>query len=82
MKIILVAVCVALLIGEPLGLRLWLAAALSTLAVALLNRTDWTGSGRAGLTVLLAGGAAVSFALFDVLVQKWGPAWGAGRFLR
>jgi hypothetical protein len=33
------------------------------------------------LTVLLAGGAAAGFSLFDVLVQKWGPAWGAGRFL-
>jgi hypothetical protein len=24
---------------------------------------------------------AAAFALFDVLVQKWSPAWGAGRFL-
>jgi drug/metabolite transporter (DMT)-like permease len=80
-KIILVAAGVAILIGEPLGGRLWLAAAMSTLAVALLNYSDRTRPGRAGLTVLLAGGAAVCFALFDVLVQKWGPAWGAGRFL-
>jgi drug/metabolite transporter (DMT)-like permease len=80
-KIILVALSVALLIGEPLGGRLWLAAAMSTLAVALLNRTDRARSGRAGWTVLLAGGAAMHFALFDVLVQTWGPAWGAGRFL-
>ena len=80
-KIILVAACGALLIGAPLGWRLWLAAATSTLAVALLNRADRKQAGRAGLTVLLAGGAAAGFALFDVLVQKWGPAWGAGRFL-
>ena len=80
-KVILVAASVAILIGEPLGWRLWLAAVISTLAVALLNRTDRIRSGRVGLTMLLAGGAAVCFALFDVLVQKWGPAWGAGRFL-
>lgn len=81
LKIILVALGVTLLIGEPLGGRLWLAAALSTLAVGLLNRTDRARTGRLGITVLLAGGAAAGFALFDVLVQKWGPAWGPGRFL-
>lgn len=80
-KIILVAAGVALVIGQPLGARLWAAAALSTAAVVLLNRTDRTTSGHAGRTVLMAGGAAAAYALFDVLVQKWGPAWGAGRFL-
>lgn len=80
-KIILVALGASWLIGEPLSWRIWTGAALSTLAVALLNRTDTSSSGKAGVTVLLAGGCAASFALFDVLVQKWGPAWGAGRFL-
>lgn len=81
LKIVLVAAAVSLLIGAPLGARLWMAAVMSTLAVALLNRTDRVQAGRVGWTVLLAGGAAAGFALFDVLVQKWGPSWGAGRFL-
>ncbi|HEY9250420.1 MAG TPA: EamA/RhaT family transporter, partial [Rariglobus sp.] len=34
-----------------------------------------------GGTVLTAALAAASFALFDVLIQKWSPAWGVGRFL-
>lgn len=33
------------------------------------------------LTLLLAISAAVAFAMFDVLVQSWAPAWGAGRLL-
>jgi drug/metabolite transporter (DMT)-like permease len=80
-KIVLVALGVAMLIGQSVGWRLWTAAGLSTVAVALLNFTDHARTGRAGRTVLLAGGAAVCFALFDVLVQKWSPAWGVGRFL-
>jgi hypothetical protein len=33
------------------------------------------------LTVICALMTAGVFALFDVLVQKWSPAWGASRFL-
>ena len=33
------------------------------------------------MTILLSGAAAATFAIFDVLVQKWSPAWGTGRFL-
>lgn len=80
-KILLVAVLVAVLIGQPLGPTIWIAALLSTVAVAMLNRTDHLKTARAGRTVTLAGGAALMFATFDVLVQKWGPAWGTGRFL-
>lgn len=81
-KIIMVAIFTTVLIGDRLSWHLWLGAVLSTLAVVLLNRTDRSaGSGKVGMTVLLALGCAVFFALFDALVQKWGPAWGVGRFL-
>ena len=81
-KIIMVALFTTVLIGEKLSWQLWLGAVLSTLAVVLLNRTDRSPkSGKVGMTVMLSLGCAVSFALFDALVQKWGPAWGAGRFL-
>lgn len=81
-KIIMVAVFTTLLIGDPLSWRLWLGAVLSTVAVVLLNRTDRSPQGgKVGMTVALSIGCAVSFALFDVLVQKWGPVWGVGRFL-
>jgi drug/metabolite transporter (DMT)-like permease len=36
---------------------------------------------RVGTTILLAALGAASYACFDVLVQKWSPAWGTGRIL-
>jgi drug/metabolite transporter (DMT)-like permease len=80
-KIILVALGTTLLLGETLGPRLWAAAGLSTMAIALLNWTRGVHHHHVTLTILAAGASAASFALFDVLVQKWAPAWGAGRFV-
>jgi len=81
-KILLVAVLATLLAGETLRWQLWVAAVLATAAVALLNRRSGTGAHHAvGRTIALAGIAALAYALFDVLVQKWSPAWGVGRFL-
>src|SRR5688572_28238644 len=81
-KILLVAVLVALWGGEALRWELWAAALLATLGIALLNRR---GAARAhhrvGLTIATAGGAAACYAVLDVLVQHWSPRWGLGRFL-
>lgn len=81
-KIILVAVFTTLFLSQALSWQLWLAAALSTCGIASLNHPGAHKVGvRATATLLSAGVAAASFALFDVLVQKWSPAWGIGRFL-
>jgi drug/metabolite transporter (DMT)-like permease len=80
-KNVLVAFFTTLLLSQTVPLKLWIAAALSTVAVALLNSTARGRHHDLGLTVLCAILASGSFALFDVLVQKWSPAWGAGRFL-
>lgn len=79
-KIILVALLTTLVVGQPVTARMWAAAALSTIAVALLNRTRTSHHHHVTSTILFAGASAASFALFDVLVQKWSPAWGLGRF--
>jgi drug/metabolite transporter (DMT)-like permease len=79
-KIILVALFSTLLVGEAVTPRLWAAAALSSTAIVLLN---WTRSGQhhhVTITIVSAGASAAAFALFDVLVQKWSPGWGVGRF--
>ena len=82
LKVILVAFLTPFLIGEAVGLKLWIAAFLSVLGITCLNRKDAEKPPRNLLITFIAGGiGAVAFAVFDVLVQKWGPAWGAGRLL-
>src|SRR5262245_16074206 len=79
-KIVLVAVFAALVTGQWGRPALWAAAVLSTTAIALLNWSRGARHHHVTLTILAAGGSAASYALFDVLVQRWSPAWGVGRF--
>lgn len=82
LKVILVALFTPILVGEAVGLKLWIAAFLSVLGITFLNRKDANQPPRnLGITFLAGGIGAVAFAIFDVLVQKWGPAWGVGRLL-
>ncbi len=82
-KIILVALISALLLPDPVPLKWWIAAALSTTAIALLNRRSAHTPAAASLgpTIVAALTAASAFATSDVLVQKWAPLWGIGRYL-
>ena len=81
-KILLVAVLVALWGGEALRWQLWAAAVLAMVGIALLNRRNVAGGRHnVGRTIVTAGGAAACFAILDVLVQRWSPLWGLGRFL-
>lgn len=80
-KILLVAFFSTLLLAQQVALKLWIAAALGSMAIALLNRTEGAKHHHVGTTILFAGSSAAMFALFDVLVQKWVAGWGAGRFL-
>jgi drug/metabolite transporter (DMT)-like permease len=80
-KILLVALLSTLLIGDPIGARLWTAAALSSVAIGLLNISPGQSHRRVGTTILLAGLGAAAYACFDVLIQKWSPVWGTGRFV-
>lgn len=81
LKIVLVALGTVFMLPDPVPLKWWIAAGLSTLAIFMLSRGDSRPKHHVGLTVTTAALAAASFALFDVLVQKWTPAWGVGRFL-
>jgi len=92
LKILFVAAASALLLTDAVRPAWWIAAALATAAVILLQ---WSPRGASGLVpvkpadaaphprrvVLLAALAALAFALADVLVQRFTPAWGPGRFL-
>lgn len=82
LKVILVAFLTPILIGEHVGLKLWIAAFLCVAGVTLLNRKDEGKSPtNIGITLISGGIGAICFALFDVLVQKWAPDWGIGRIL-
>lgn len=80
-KILLVALLSVVLIGDPIGARLWTAAALSSLAIALLNLSPGQSHRRVGMTIFLAALGAAAYASLDVLVQKFSPVWGTGRIL-
>ncbi len=82
-KLILVAFFTTLLLAETVRPGLWAAAVLSVAGIALLHRTPRHHRRPEFLarTILLALLAGAAYALFDVLVMKWVPAWGAGRFL-
>lgn len=81
-KVLLVAFLTPFLVGETVWSGLWVSAVLSVTGVAFLN---WQGSNRVkpSLWAMLVAGcvSAPCFALFDILVQKWGPTWGASRLL-
>jgi drug/metabolite transporter (DMT)-like permease len=82
LKILLVAVIVTVFAGAQLRWQLWAAAVLASLGIALLNQSGGrTTHHDVGRTIITAGLAAAVFAVFDVLVQQWSPAWGLGRFI-
>jgi drug/metabolite transporter (DMT)-like permease len=81
LKVVLVAFFVTGILGERVPASVWAAAVLSSGGIVLLSRGGGSASGGTGAAILFGGLAAAAFALFDVLVQKWAPAWGAGRFL-
>ena len=80
-KVVLVALLTSVLLRERLTAGVWTAAFLSSVGIGLLHFSRPRAGSRVGTTILIAGLAAASYALFDVLVQKWSAAWGAGRFL-
>jgi len=80
-KIIMVAFFTTVVGGERVPPTLWGAALLSTLGIGLLQRGPAGRHHDPMVTVLGSLLAAAAFALFDVLVMTWSPAWGAGRFL-
>lgn len=80
-KILLVAVFASAIAGTPLPLRIWAAAMLATVAVALMGFSGRSQHRRVRFTLICSALAAASYAMFDALIQQWSPAWGVGRFM-
>ena len=79
-KVIFVALLVFLSGGEALDWRLWLAACLTTLALALLGGEWRADRRRLLLSVGFAFLASVAFAVTDVMQQLWVRSFGFGHF--
>ena len=82
LKVVLVAFLTPFMIGDAVSGRLWCAAFLSVLGITFFHRKNQGARPKnLGITLVAGGLGAICFAVFDVLVQKWGPSWGAGRLL-
>jgi drug/metabolite transporter (DMT)-like permease len=81
-KVLLVAGLTFLMLNQPVGLRVWIAAALTIAAIYLLQDHDGDRGKRKReiSTLAYAAIAAACFAAFDVSIQKWSPIWGNHRF--
>jgi drug/metabolite transporter (DMT)-like permease len=64
LKIVLVALLSVVLIGDPIGARLWTAAALSSIAIALLNLSPGHSHRRVARTIVFAALGAAAYASF------------------
>jgi drug/metabolite transporter (DMT)-like permease len=81
-KVVLVAFFTTWLVADDVGPALWCAAGLCCAGIGLVSRRGSALPHHHVLrTTWLAIQAAASYALFDVLVMKWSPHWGVGRFL-
>ena len=79
-KVVLVALFSVLVIGKPLPGSWWTASLLASMGIILVSVSPGTPRRRAAEAVAWSLGAAATFALTDVLVQKWVPEVGYGRF--
>jgi drug/metabolite transporter (DMT)-like permease len=81
-KVLVVAGLTLIMLKQPVGLRLWIAAAMTVGAIYLLqdHAGDKGKRKREYSTLAYAAAASACFAFFDVSIQKWSPAWGNHRF--
>lgn len=81
-KVLLVPAASMLIVAELPEPRIWLAAAIAMLGIVFVQLTDGTvDRSRIVISVAFALLGAASMTIFDLLIQRWAPSWGAGLFL-
>lgn len=81
-KVLIVPAVSPLFVDEELSARIWVAAAIAVAGIAFVQTSDATiKRSRILASIWYALLAACSMTLFDLLIQRWAPLWGAGYFL-
>ena len=81
-KVLMVPAAAMLLVDDVITARIWIAAAIALTGIVFLQLTDASVErSRILAAVAFSLLAAVAMTLFDLLIQRWAPAWGAGYFL-
>ncbi|MBI2478966.1 MAG: EamA/RhaT family transporter [Planctomycetia bacterium] len=81
-KVLIVPAASRFFVEEELSARIWIAAAIAVIGIAFVQTRDATIlRSRIVASVGFALLAACSMTLFDLLIQRWAPNWGAGYFL-
>lgn len=81
-KVLIVPAVAPLFVNEVASPRVWIAAAIAVVGIGFVQARDKSvDRAKVLASVGFALLAAVSMTLFDLLIQKWAPAWGAGYFL-
>lgn len=81
-KVLIVPATAPFFVNETASPRVWIAAGIAVIGIGFVQARDRS-IDRAKIlaSVGFALLAAVSMTLFDLLIQRWAPAWGAGYFL-
>jgi drug/metabolite transporter (DMT)-like permease len=81
-KVLIVPALAVLFFAEPMPSTIWVAASIAMVGIVFVQATDHTVErSRIVFAVLFALLAALAMTLFDLFIQRWAPAWGAGYFL-
>ena len=81
-KVLIVPAASHFFVDEELSAKIWIAAAIAVIGIAFVQTRDATvDRSRIVASVGYALLAACSMTLFDLLIQRWAPSWGAGYFL-
>ena len=81
-KVLIVPAATPLFVDHTLSARVWIAAAIAVMGIVFVQARDASiERSRILASVGFALLAACSMTLFDLLIQRWAPAWGAGYFL-
>jgi drug/metabolite transporter (DMT)-like permease len=81
-KVLIVPALAVLFFDEPMRTTIWIASAIAMAGIVFVQITDHTiERSRIVYSILFALLAAFVMTLFDLFIQRWAPAWGAGYFL-